>query len=317
MKTRRLGKTELELTTVGLGTWAIGGSWEYGWGPQDEKDSIATVIAAIEEGINWIDTAPIYGCGDSEKAVGKALKELGERPIIATKCGLVWNERREKINRLEAGSIKAECEASLKRLGVEVIDLYQMHWPEPDEQIEQGWEAMAELAEEGKVRFIGVSNYSVGQLERVAKIYPVGSFQPPYSMLRRGVESELLGYCKGLGIGVVCYSPMQKGLLTGKVTAEWVENLAADDHRRRDPAFAEPKLSANLGIVEKLKNIAERNGRSLAELAIAWVLRREEVTSAIVGARRPEQIRQTAPAGDWELSEEEIEEIEIIPGDVK
>jgi len=317
MKTRRLGNTELELTRVGLGTWAIGGSWQYGWGPQDEKDSIATVIAAMEEGINWIDTAPIYGCGDSEKAVGKALKALGERPIIATKCSLVWNEKREKISRLERGSIKAECEASLKRLGVEVIDLYQMHWPEPDEQIEQGWEAMAELVEQGKVRFIGVSNYSVGQLERIAKIYPVASLQPPYSMLRRGIEEELLGYCKRSGIGVVCYSPMQKGLLTGKVTAQWVANLAPDDHRHRDPAFAEPKLSANLEIVEKLRPIAERNGRSLAELAIAWVLRRKEVTSAIVGARRPEQIRQTAPAAEWKLSDEEIEEIEVILGNAK
>lgn len=317
MKTKRLGKTELELTTVGLGTWAIGGSWQYGWGPQDEKDSTATVIAATEEGINWIDTAPIYGCGDSETAVGKALKELGERPIIATKCGLVWNKKREKISRLKADSIKAECEASLKRLGVEVIDLYQMHWPEPDEQIEQGWEAMAELVKQGKVRFIGVSNYSVGQLERIAKIYPVASLQPPYSMLRRSVEDELLDYCGKSGIGVVCYSPMQKGLLTGKVTAQWVANLAPDDHRHRDPAFAEPKLSANLEIVEKLKPVAERSGRSLAELAIAWVLRRDEVTSAIVGARRPEQIRQTAPAGDWKLSDEEIEEIEVILGNAK
>jgi aryl-alcohol dehydrogenase-like predicted oxidoreductase len=187
-----------------------------------------------------------------------------------------------------------------------VIDLYQMHWPEPDEQIEQGWEAMAELVEEGKVRFIGVSNYSVGQLERVGKIYPVASLQPPYSMLRRGAEHELLGYCRRSGIGVVCYSPMQKGFLTGKVTAEWVANLAADDHRHRDPGFAEPKLSANLEIVEKLRPIAEGNGRSLGE-----------VTSAIVGARRAEQIRQTAPAGDWELSEEETAEIEVILGYAK
>ena len=317
MKTRRLGKTELELTTVGLGTWAIGGSWQYGWGPQDEKDSIATVIAAMEEGINWIDTAPIYGCGDSETAVGKALKELGERPIIATKCGLVWNKKREKISKLEAGSIKAECEASLKRLGVEVIDLYQMHWPEPDEQIEEGWGAMVELVQQGKVRFIGVSNYSVDQLERIGKIYPVASLQPPYSMLRRGAENKLLDYCSTSGIGVVCYSPMQKGLLTGKVTAEWVANLATDDHRHKDPAFAEPKLSANLEIVERLRPIAEGNGKSLAELAIAWVLRRKEVTSAIVGARRAEQIRQTAPAGDWKLSGEEIYDVETILSNVK
>jgi aryl-alcohol dehydrogenase-like predicted oxidoreductase len=273
---------------------------------------VATVIAAIETGINWIDTAPIYGCGDSEKAVGKALKELGERPIIATKCGLVWNKKREKINCLKPESIKAECEESLKRLGVDVIDLYQMHWPMPDEQVERAWEAMAELVEEGKVRFIGASNFSIGQLERIRRIYPVASLQPPYSMLRRGFEDELLGYCKKYNIGVVCYSPMQKGLLTGKVTAEWVANLAPDDHRRRDPSFAEPRLSTNLELVERVKLVADRHGRSIAELAIAWVLRSKEVTSAIVGARRPEQIKQTAGAGDWQLEDEDIAEIEKL-----
>jgi aryl-alcohol dehydrogenase-like predicted oxidoreductase len=212
MKTKQLGKMKLELTVIGLGAWAIGGPWQFGWGPQDDNDSISTILAAIEGGINWIDTAAIYGFGHSEEVVGKAIKELGEKPIIATKCGLVWNENRRKINCLNKESIIAECEASLKRLGIDVIDLYQIHHPEPDEQIEEAWEAMSQLVKQGKVRYIGVSNFSVPQLERVGRICPVASLQPPYSMIRRGVEDELLGYCADNDIGVVAYSPMQKGM---------------------------------------------------------------------------------------------------------
>ena len=310
MRTRRLGKTELKLTVIGLGTWAIGGPWQVGWGPQDDNDSVSTILTAIEGGINWIDTAAIYGCGHSEEVVGKAIKELGEIPIIATKCGLVWDRQGRKANCLERDSILRECEASLKRLGIERIDLYQMHHPIPDEQIEEAWEAMAKLAQQGKVRYIGVSNFSVSQLERVGRIRPVASLQPPYSMIRRDVENELLGYCRDNNIGVVCYSPMQKGLLTGKFNAQHIASLAPDDHRNRDKNFMEPKLSAHLELVEALRPIAERSGLTLAQLAIAWVLRADEVTAAIVGARRPEQIIETITAAEGALGSEDLAQIE-------
>ena len=312
MRTKQLGKTELELTVIGLGTWAIGGPWQVGWGPQDDNDSVSTILRAIEGGINWIDTAAIYGCGHSEEVVGKTIKELGEKPIIATKCALLWDEKRRKVHCLDKASIKAECDASLKRLGIERIDLYQMHWPEPDGKIEEAWEGMVELAEEGKVRYVGVSNFSVSQLERVRRIHPVASLQPPYSMIRRDVENELLGYCRDNNIGVVCYSPMQKGLLTGKFNAQRIAGLAPDDHRHRDKNFLEPKLSANLELVEGLRPMAERNGMTLAQLAIAWVLRADEVTAAIVGARRPEQIVETMTAAECELADDEIAEIAVL-----
>jgi aryl-alcohol dehydrogenase-like predicted oxidoreductase len=305
-----LGQTDLELTVVGLGTWAIGGPWEFGWGEQSDDESVSTILEAIEGGINWIDTAAIYGLGHSEEVVGRAIKELGETPIIATKCGLVWDQQRRKVNCLEGKSIMRECEASLRRLGVERIDLYQMHWPVPDEGIAEAWEAMSKLAQQGKVRYIGVSNFNVAQLERVGRTCPVASLQPPYSMLRRDVEDELLGYCANHNIGVVAYSPMQKGMLTGKFSAERVANLAPDDHRRRDRNFIEPKLSANLKLVEALEPIAGRNGLTLAQLAVAWVLRREEVTSAIVGARRQGQIAETIGAAEVVLPEEILVEIE-------
>ena len=312
MKTRKLGQTDLELTAIGLGTWAIGGSWQFGWGPQNISDSIATIIKALECGINWIDTAPIYGCGDSETAVGKALKELSTKPIIATKCGLIWDKKRQKVSCLDKESIITECEASLKRLGIEMIDLYQMHWPVPDEQIEEAWQAMLKLKQQGKVRHIGVSNFSTGQLERISEITPAESLQPPYSILKRNFEDELLAYCKKNDIGVVVYSPMQKGLLTGKVTAQWVADLPPDDHRHNDPDFKEPKLTDNLEIVQRLELIAARENKTIAQLAIAWVLRHSQVTSAIVGARKPEQIEQTSKAADWQLSDEDIEEIEML-----
>lgn len=312
MRTRKLGNTDLELTVIGLGTWAIGGPWQFGWGPQDDADSIRTICAAVDAGINWIDTAPIYGCGHSEYIVGLALREMSEKPLIATKCSILWNDKREKVNCLDHDSIITECEDSLKRLGVEVIDLYQMHWPAPDEQLEEGWGAMAELVRQGKVRYIGASNFSIRQLERIAAIHPVASLQPPYSMLRRDAEGFLLPYCGQQKIGVVAYSPMQKGLLTGKFSAEHMKTLAADDHRLDDPDFSGAKLEKNLAIVEALKPIAARNGKTVAQLAIAWVLRREEVTAAIVGARKQSQIEETAQAGDWVLDEIDIEEIEKI-----
>jgi len=312
MRTRKLGNTELELTTLGLGTWAIGGPWQYGWGAQDDADSVKTILAAIDGGINWIDTAPIYGCGHSETIAGQAIKQLKQKPLIATKCSLLWNDKREKYSCLDAKSIIKECEDSLKRLGIETIDLYQMHWANPPEQIEEGWEAMAACVKQGKVRYIGVSNFSVDQLERIGKLHPVASLQPPYSMLRRDVEKELLPYCAKNKIGVVAYSPMQKGLLTGKITKAFMQTLAADDHRRNDPDFNGPGLERNLKLIDALRPIAQRNGKTLAQLAIAWVLRRKEVTAAIVGARKPAQIQETLPAGDWNLTDKDIAEVETI-----
>jgi len=312
MQKRRLGNTDLELTTVGLGTWAMGGPWQFGWGPQDDDQAIAAILTALETGINWIDTAPAYGLGHSEELIGKALKQIREKPLIATKCGLLLNEKKEKVHCLKKKSIRDECHASLKRLGVEVIDLYQVHWPEPDEDIEEAWEEMAKLAQQGKVRYLGVSNYTVEQIKRVQKIHPVASLQPPYSMLHREVEDELLDYCAQDNIGVIAYSPMQRGLLTGKFSQARLAGLPLDDHRRRNPDFQEPQFTATLELVEHLKEIAERNGRTCAQLAISWVLRRGEVTAAIVGARRPQQIVETAAASDWDLSKEDIEGIEQL-----
>lgn len=310
MRTRKLGNSELELTTVGFGAWAIGGPWEFGWGPQDDNESIAAIHTGLDEGINWIDTAPAYGHGHSEEIVGKVLKDVPQKPIIATKCGIIWDKTRDKITWLREKSIINECHQSLKRLGVDVIDLYHMHWGKPDEQIEEGIGAMAKLQEQGKIRYIGVSNFTVGQIERARKVAEIVSLQPPYSMLHRETEKELLGYCGENNIGVVAYSPMHKGLLTGKYTEQRVNELAADDHRRRDPEFKGEKFKATLELVDELRPIAERNGITLAQLAIAWVLRRKEVTAAIVGARKPSQTKETAPASEIDLSREDIEQIE-------
>lgn len=312
MQTRKLGYTELEFTTIGLGTWAMGGPWQFGWGQQNDDEAVDAIVKALELGINWIDTAAVYGCGHSEELVGKALKQTTAKPFIATKCSLLWNEKREKVSCLEPASIRNECHQSLKRLGAEVIDLYQMHWPEPDEQIEQAWQAMAKLKEEGKVRYIGVSNYNAEQVERIQKIHPVASFQPPYSMIHREVETELLEFCAQNDIGVVTYSPMQRGLLTGRFSHQRLAELAPDDHRRTNPDFTEPKFSATLELVEQLKPIAERNNITLAQLAIAWILRRGEVTSAIVGARKPNQIEETYKAADIDLNVRDLKEIEDL-----
>jgi aryl-alcohol dehydrogenase-like predicted oxidoreductase len=312
MQTRRLGQTDLTLTTVGLGTWAMGGPWQFGWGPQDDGEAVAAILTALDTGINWIDTAPVYGLGHSEELVGQALRQTKHKPYIATKCGLLWNEKREKVPHLKKESIRRECDASLQRLGVERIDLYQMHWPDPPADIEEAWGEMARLVEEGKVRYLGVCNYNAEQIERVARIHPVASLQPPYSMLRRDIEKELLGYCDRRQVGVVAYSPMQRGLLTGKFSHEHLAALAPDDHRRRMPEFQEPAFSASLELVEGLKKIADRHGRTVAQLAISWVLRRPEVTAAIVGARRPSQITETVGAADWSLSKQDIVEIEKL-----
>jgi aryl-alcohol dehydrogenase-like predicted oxidoreductase len=314
METRKLGYSDLHVTRIGLGTWAIGGGgWDYGWGPQDDARSLATIDRALALGINWIDTAAAYGLGHSEEIVGRAVAGRRAEVIIATKCGLVWDEGdTSTYGRLTAESVRQEADDSLRRLGVDVIDLYQIHWPDPEEQIEEAWATIAGLIEEGKVRYGGVSNFSVEQLERIQPIHPVASLQPPYSMLARDIEDDLLPYCAENDIGVIVYSPMESGLLTGKYDRERIEDMPDEDWRKDSTQFTEPELSANLKVIEGLRPIAERNGKTLAQLAIAWVLRRPEVTAAIVGARDPDQIEETVEAGEWRLSEEDLAEIRSL-----
>ncbi|MDO9541503.1 MAG: aldo/keto reductase [Kiritimatiellia bacterium] len=313
MKTRKLGTTGIELTVIGLGTWAHGGGgWAFSWGKQDDNESIATIKAAVETGINWVDTAAVYGLGHSEKVLGRALKKLKQKPFVATKCGRTWDSTGNVGNNLRAKSIRAECEASLRRLQLDVIDLYQIHWSNPDEQIEEGWTTIAGLIKEGKVRYGGVSNFSAAQLKRIMPIHPVASLQPPYSMLKRNIETDLLDFCSKNKIGVICYSPLQKGLLTGKITADYIVKMGKDDHRRRDPMFNEPAFSVITKKIEALTKIAAKNKITPAQLAIAWILRRPEMTAAIVGARRPDQIKQTDPAADVVFSSDDLAQIEKI-----
>jgi aryl-alcohol dehydrogenase-like predicted oxidoreductase len=312
MKTRKLGFSDLEITRIGLGTWAIGGAdWAYAWGPQDDAVSVRTIHKAIDVGINWIDTAAVYGIGHSEEVVGKAIAGRRDKVLIATKCGRLLKEGSTTIiGSLKAKSVREELEASLRRLGTDYVDLYQIHWPDPDPDIEEGWTEIARQVKAGRIRYAGVSNFTVSQIKRLQKIHPVASLQPPYSMLRRDVEAELLPFCAANAIGVIVYSPMQAGLLTGTFTKERARQLPDSDWRKRSPYFAEPALSANLELVEKLKAIAGRKGRSVAEIAIAWVLRRPEVTAAIVGGRGPEQVEQTRGGADLDLTPAEIAEID-------
>lgn len=313
MQFRPLGNSGLQVSVIGLGTWAIGGGdWKFGWGEQDESEAIDTIVRSVDVGINWIDTAAIYGLGRSEQLVGKALKLIpkSNQPIIATKCGRTNIGHGDIGKCLRRESIIAECEASLKRLGVNCIDLYQLHWPEPDEQIEEGWQTLVDLKQQGKVRHIGVSNHSVDQMKRLQAIHPITSLQPPYSMIARDIEAEMLPFCGSENIGVVCYSPMGKGMLTGTLTAERMASLSEKDHRTRDPRFQSPQLEINLTFVNELGAIAEPLAWTLPELSIAWVLRRPELTSAIVGARRPDQIVQTAVAGTRRLDDESIAAVE-------
>jgi aryl-alcohol dehydrogenase-like predicted oxidoreductase len=310
MELQQLGASDLTITPIGLGTWAIGGgNWESGWGSQDDDDSIATIHRALDMGVNWIDTAAVYGLGRSEEVVGRALQGISQRPYIFTKCSLIWDEQRKVSSSLKKASVKREAEASLRRLQVERIDLYQMHWPNPDTEIEEGWAAMAELQREGKVRALGVSNFSVSQMERVQRIAPITSLQPPYSLLDRAIEDETLPFCQRHHIGVLAYSPMASGLLSGKMTRARVAALPRDDWRSHSAQFAEPQLSRSLYLVETLRDIGARHGRTAGEVAIAWTLRRPEVTGAIVGARRPEQLDGVIGAGAFRLSAEEIDEI--------
>jgi aryl-alcohol dehydrogenase-like predicted oxidoreductase len=307
LETRKFGKTDMEITPIGFGSWAIGGNT---WGPQDDDEAVGAIRRAIELGMNWIDTAAVYGFGHSEELVARALKGISERPYVFTKCSLVWDAEGEVHNVLERDSVKRECEESLRRLQTDVIDLYQIHWPNPEEDIEEGWSALAELKEEGKVRHIGVSNFDVEQMERAQKIAPVETLQPPYNLIDRGVEGEILPYCGERDIGVIVYSPMKSGLLTGKMTRERVQNLPSDDWRRNAPEFNEPRLSRNLKLVGLLEEIGAEHGRSPAEVAIAWTLRHPAVTAAIVGGRRPDQVDGIIGAAEIRLSEDELERIE-------
>jgi len=314
MQTRNLGNSDLAITPIGFGAWAIGGGdWAFGWGPQHDADSIAAIHEALECGINWIDTAAVYGLGHSEEVVAKALAGMSaeRRPYVFTKCARVWDGNRQIGKCLKAESIRRECEASLQRLKVEVIDLYQVHWPEPPEDIEEGWQALQKLKQEGKVRWCGVSNFSVAQMEQVTPDGPLTSLQPPYSMLRRDIEAETLSYCQRNNIGVIVYSPMQSGLLTGAWTRERHAALPADDWRReKNKHFQEPLFTRNLRLVEVLRGIGGKHGKSPGEVSIAWTLRQPPVTAAIVGARKPGQLRQLIGAATWRLSAEELNEIE-------
>ncbi|GAB4522636.1 MAG: aldo/keto reductase [Anaerolineae bacterium] len=310
MQTRQLGNTDMHITPLGLGAWAMGGGgWEYAWGPQDDEDSIRTIRYAIESGMNWIDTAPVYGLGHSEEVVGRAIKGLAQKPYIFTKCELVWDDTGVITGSMKRDSLRKEVEDSLRRLDVDVIDLYQIHWPDPDDEIEEGWQTLADLKAEGKVRWIAVSNFNVSQLKRAQAIAPVSSLQPPYSIVKPQVDEEILPYCLEHNIGVIVYSPMQSGLLTGTMTKERVENMPEDDWRKRDEEFNEPRLSRNLALADLLRNIGEQHGRTPAEVAIAWTLHNPAVTAAIVGARRPDQVDGLMGAMEFRLSAAEVQRI--------
>jgi aryl-alcohol dehydrogenase-like predicted oxidoreductase len=311
MRLNQLGSSNLWLTRIGFGAWAIGGAdWAFSWGPQDDADSIAAIHRAIDLGVNWIDTAAVYGLGHSEEVVGKAVKSASVKPFIFTKCGMVWNEKREIARTLL--QIRREVEESLRRLQVEAIDLYQIHWPVEDKDLEQAWTTMAALKQEGKVRFIGVSNFSVAQMQRCIKIAPITSLQPPYSMLNRAAEAEILPFCLNHDIGVINYAPMHSGLLTGAMTKERVANFPADDFRRNAKNYQEPLLSRNLAIADFLKEIGARHGVSAGVVAIAWTLANPAISAAIVGGRNAAQVDGVFPAASFHLSDAEMQEIQAF-----
>ena len=319
MRTKKLGNTDLELTVLGLGTWAIGGSgWDYAWGPQNDKDSIEAILEALECGVNWIDTAAVYGLGHSEEIVGKAVKQWGKPVIVATKCGLLGDLDGHVRGCIKRESIMKEAEASLKRLQVDCIDLYQIHWPNPAPDIEEGFETLMELQRQGKIRYAGVSNFSSKQMEKISARGEIASLQPPYSMLNRYAENDLLPYCEKKNIGVICYSPMQNGLLSGKMTRQRVEDMPADDWRKtKNDLFQEPQLSQVLDLVERLRKFADMRGKTVAQAALSWVLRRSEVTAAIVGARKKGQMAELAAASEWILTPEETEAMEGLLSEFK
>lgn len=296
MEKRRLGNSDLMITPIGIGAWAIGGDgWAFSWSKQDDAQSILAIHAALDSGINWIDTAAVYGLGHSERVVAKALKQTSaNRPYVFTKCERAWDENRQIVKSLKAESIRKECEDSLRRLEVETIDLYQIHWPEPDEDIEEGWSTLANLQREGKVRWIGVSNFNATQMQRIASIAPITSLQPPFSLIRRDAENEILPYAHSHQIGVIAYSPMGSGMLTGAMNRQRIESLPPDDWRTRSVNFQEPLLTKNLAIAESLEQTASQAGLSPGHLAIAWVLQNPAVTGAIVGIRSVEQAVELA-----------------------
>lgn len=316
MQTRQLGTSDLRITPIGFGAWAVGGGeYAFGWGAQDDDESVAAIHRAVDLGVNWIDTAPVYGLGRSERVVGRALASLGSsrRPYVFTKCSLVWDEQRAITHTLKASSVRREVEASLQRLGCDVIDLMQIHWPTfsgPAPDIEEGWDTLLDLQRSGKVRHLGVSNFDVSQLGRLAGRGTVVSLQPPYSMLAREVEREILPYCLAHGIGTIVYSPMAAGLLSGTMTHERVSSLPSDDWRRRNPQFKEPSLTRNLRLVEELRRIGNERGVTPGAIAVAWALRHPAVTAAIVGFRRPDQLDGPLAAASVSLSDGDVAAIE-------
>jgi len=312
LPTVELGQTGLEITRVGFGAWAIGGDWEFGWGSQDDDESVAAIERALELGVNWIDTAAAYGFGHSEAVVRRALEGVERRPYVFTKAGLVDGGGRRVVNRLTRDSIRRELEASLTRLGVDAIDLYQIHWPIPDRDVEEGWSAFAELKDEGLVRHIGVSNFDIDQLRRAQAIAPVETLQPQYSLVERAVEEEILPFAGHAGIGVIAYSPMGSGLLSGAMTRERVASLPDEDWRKRDERFSEPALSRHLATVARLEAVAERHDTVPGAVAIAWTLVNPAVDGAIVGFRRPEQVDPLIAAATLELTPEDLAEIAAV-----
>ncbi len=307
---RALGNSDLRLTPIGFGAWAIGGgNWEFAWGPQDDNESVAAIHRALDLGINWIDTAAIYGLGHSEEVVARALKTTSHKPYVFTKCSMRWHGDRSIYRSLRASSLEEELHASLRRLGRDTIDLYQIHWPNPDEEIEEGWAALAKFKEQGKIRFIGVSNFNVEQMKRAQTIAPITSLQPPYSMLRRAIEQEVLPFAKANNIGVINYSPMVSGLLTGKMTADRVASFPPDDWRRRAVEFNEPRLTRNLRLVELLREIGRPHNLEPGVVAVAWTLHHPAITAAIVGGRSAQQVEGLAPALSFRLTEDQYNSI--------
>ena len=320
MKTRRLGNSDLEITLIGFGAWAIGGGdWIFGWGPQEDADSVNAIHRAVDLGINWIDTAAVYGLGHSEEVVGRALKALpeGNRPLVFTKCSLVWDDQRHVSHNLRADSLAREVEGSLMRLGVEAIDLYQIHWPRwgnspPDHDpgpVDVAWRALDDLRRAGKVRYIGASNFGVADLEAARRVAPVTSLQPPYSAIRRDIEHDVLPWCQRHGVGVIVYSPMQSGLLTGAMTRERLAAMAPNDWRKKAKYFQEPLFSEGLALAERLRTVGARHGKTPGEVAIAWALTHPAVTAAIVGARHPDQLDGIVGAADLRLTDADIRDI--------
>jgi aryl-alcohol dehydrogenase-like predicted oxidoreductase len=316
MISKQLGNSDMFITPVGFGSWAVGGGgWQFAWGQQNDDDSVAAIHLALELGVNWIDTAAVYGLGHSEEIVARALESWpGPRPYVFTKCGLRWDAQGRPLEVLKAASIQQECEDSLRRLKVDTIDLYQIHWPVDDtKELEEGWSTMAKLQRQGKVRYIGVSNFDVAQMERALEIAPITSLQPRYSLVHPDVETDILPFCLGAGIGVIVYSPMASGLLTGAMTRERIASLPEDDWRKRHPDFTEPELSFNLALVERLRAIGQRHGKSPGAVAVAWTLHNPAVTAAIVGARKPEQVNDMVAAAEIRLTGSELEELKTIP----